>query len=76
MGGQAFERFALKATQLGLAHQALSAPIESQSHRGELMRLFGAQGEDPIALVRIGRAKQPRPIPRRTVATVASFRTT
>ena len=76
MGGQAFERFALKATQLGLAHQALSAPIESPRHRGDLMRLFGARGEDPIALVRIGRAKQPRPTLRRTVATVSSFRTT
>jgi nitroreductase len=76
MGGQAFERFALKATQLGLAHQPLSAPIESESHRRELLRLFNARGEDPLVLLRLGRAKHPKPTPRRTVAEVASFRNT
>jgi hypothetical protein len=76
MGGQAFERFALKATQLGLAHQALSAPVTSERHRGELLRMFGAAGEDPIVLLRLGHAKPPKAIPRRTVATVASFRNT
>jgi hypothetical protein len=76
MGGQAFERFALKATQLDVAHQALSAPIEVQRYRSELLGLFDAAGEDPLVLLRLGRAKSPRAIPRRTVAQVASFRNT
>jgi hypothetical protein len=76
MAGQAFERFALKATQLGIAHQALSAPLESGSHRSALLRVFGAAGEDPLVLLRLGHAKPPRAIPRRALATVASFRTT
>lgn len=76
MGGQAFERFVLKATQLGLAHQALSAPIESQRHRGDLLRIFRAAGEDPLVLLRLGRAKRPKAIPRRALAAVASFRNT
>jgi len=76
MGGQAFERFALKATQLGIAHQPLSAPIEVERHRGELLRIFDAAGEDPLVLLRLGRAKRPKAIPRRGVALVASFRNT
>ena len=76
MGGQAFERFALKATQLGLAHQALSAPIESDRHRGDLLRMFSAGGEDPLVLLRLGKAKPPKATPRRTVAAVSSFRNT
>jgi len=76
MGGQAFERFALKATQLGIAHQALSAPIESDRHRGDLLRMFGAAGEDPLVLMRLGKAKPPKATPRRTVAAVSSFRNT
>ena len=76
MGGQAFERFALKATQLGLALQPHSAPIESEAHRGPLLRVFDAAGEDPLVLMRLGHARPPKAIPRRPVATVASFRTT
>ena len=76
MGGQAFERFALKATQLGLALQPLSAPIESAPHREGMLKLFDAPGEDPLVLMRIGHAKAPKPIPRRPLAMVASFRTT
>jgi hypothetical protein len=76
MAGQAFERFALKATQLGVAHQALSAPLESEHHRMALLRLFGAAGEDPLVLLRLGHARPPKAIPRRALATVASFRTT
>ena len=76
MGGQAFERFALKATQLGLAHQALSAPVESEKYRASLLRAFSASGEDPLVLMRLGKAKSPKATPRRTVATVSSFRNT
>jgi nitroreductase len=76
MAGQAFERLCLKATQLGVAHQALSAPIEAPHARAELARLFGATGEDPLILLRLGHAKPPKALPRRAVATVASFRNT
>ena len=33
IGGQVYERFALKATQLGIAHQPINAPIETESLR-------------------------------------------
>ena len=76
MGGQAFERLALKATQLGLAHQVLAAPIQSDLHRAELLRAFAATGEDPLVLLRLGHSKPPKAVPRRPVAAVASFRNT
>jgi nitroreductase len=74
IGGQAYERFALKATQLGIAHQPMNAPIEVERFRGDLLRRFHAPGEDPLMLVRLGHAKRPDPTPRRAVALVSSFR--
>ncbi len=76
MGGQTYERFALKATQLGIAHQPLSAPVEVARFRADLLRLFRAIGDEPLMLVRLGHAKRPDPLPRRGVATVASFKNT
>lgn len=76
MGGQTFQRFALKATGFGLAHHALSAPVEVEAARAPLLAEFGAAGEDPLLLVRLGHARAPRPVPRRAVGVVASFRTT
>ena len=75
-GGQAYERLALKATVLGIAHQPINAPIELEPWRGEALRLFGAAGEEPLMLIRLGHAKRPPPTVRRSVALVASFRTT
>ncbi|TMQ67437.1 MAG: hypothetical protein E6K78_04880 [Candidatus Eisenbacteria bacterium] len=75
-GGQAYERFALKATQLGIAHQPMNAAIEVERFRPDLARSFGAPGEHPLMLVRLGHAKRPRPSLRRAVALVASFRNT
>jgi hypothetical protein len=72
--GQAFERFALRATTLGIAHQPIHAPIEVARFRGDLCRAFEAIGEDPILLVRLGHAKAPDPSVRRSVALVATFR--
>lgn len=72
--GQAWERFALRATSLGIAHQPLNAPIEVPRFHGDLLRAFGAIGEQPLLLVRLGHAKAPRPSVRRGVAMVASFR--
>jgi nitroreductase len=72
--GQIFERFALKATQLGIAHQPISAPIEVDRFRTPLLRRFGAAGEEPLLLVRLGHAKRPDPTPRRSAWVVTSFR--
>ncbi len=74
MAGQAYERLVLKATQLGLAHQPINAPIEVERHRAPLLRLFGAAGEVPLMLVRFGRDRRVPPTPRRAVSVVASFR--
>jgi nitroreductase len=74
MAGQAYERLALKATALGLAQQPLSAPIESEAHRAALAKRFGAAGEEPLLLVRLGHARPPDPTPRRAVALVSTYR--
>jgi nitroreductase len=74
MAGQVYERFALEATQLGIAHQPIDEPIASDRTRGALLERFGVSGEEPLMLVRLGHAKRPKPTPRRAVALVASFR--
>jgi nitroreductase len=74
VGGQVYERFALKATQLGIALQPISAPIEQERFRPDLLARFGAAGEDPLLFLRLGHAEQPRGTERRAVALVASFR--
>ncbi|MBI1798271.1 MAG: hypothetical protein HYR73_01125 [Candidatus Eisenbacteria bacterium] len=74
MAGQTFQRIALRATQLGIANQPISAPIEVDRSRGELLRLFGATGEEPLLLARLGHAGTPDPSVRRSVSVVATFR--
>ena len=74
MAGQAYERFALLATTLGIAHQPVSEPIESALTKVDVMHACGAIGEQPILLVRLGHAKPPPASVRRSVAVVASFR--
>lgn len=73
--GQAYARFALKATQLGLAHQPLDVLVRQPAARAELARRFGLAGEEPLMAFRIGHAKPVPASPRRAVALVASFRT-
>jgi nitroreductase len=75
LGGQAYERFALRCATLGIAQQPLSAPIASPRHRAILARRFRAEGEEPLLLVRLGHAKPPDPTPRRGVALVSTYRT-
>jgi nitroreductase len=75
LGGQAYERFALRCTTLGIAQQPLAAPIASARHRAILARRFRAEGEEPLLLVRLGHAKPPSPTPRRGVALVSTYRT-
>lgn len=74
MAGQAYERVALKATQLGISQQPLSAPIERAGPRAELARRFGVDEEQPLMLLRVGHARKPDPSPRRAVAVVSTFR--
>lgn len=72
--GQSYERLALRATRLGIAHQPLSAPVDLPAYRADLLREFGGIGEQPLMLLRLGHAKRPRASLRRGAALVASFR--
>ncbi|MFM8558398.1 MAG: hypothetical protein ACKOC6_02125, partial [bacterium] len=74
LGGQAYERLALRAASLGLAQQPLAAPIASERHRDLVARRFHAEGEEPLLLVRLGHADAPPPSPRRGVALVCTYR--
>jgi hypothetical protein len=75
MGGQSYERIALKATSLGIAQQILSAPTSNDHYRGELRREFRVPAnEEPLLLVRLGHARAPEHTPRRAVSVVATFR--
>ena len=74
VAGQAYERMALRATRLGIAHQPIHEPLEIAHGRAELVRHFGAAGEQPLMLVRLGHARRPRPSVRRAVTVVASLR--
>jgi hypothetical protein len=75
MGGQAYERFALRAATLGVSQHPLAAPIASEHHRLSLAQRFHAEGEEPLLLVRLGHAKSPPPTARRGVALVSTYRT-
>jgi len=74
VGGQAYERFALRAATLGIAQQPLAAPVASERHRAIMARRFHAEGEEPLLLVRLGHAKAPPPAARRGVALVSTYR--
>jgi nitroreductase len=74
VAGQAYERFALEATQLGIAHQPINEPLAWERSRPAILKRFDAAGEEPLMLVRLGHAKRPGASARRAVALVASFR--
>jgi len=75
LGGQAYERFALRATTLGISHQPVCEAIEMEQHRPAILKAFDAAGEEPLMLVRLGHASDPGPSVRRSVELVTSFRT-
>ena len=75
VGGQAYERFALRAATLGVAQHPLAAPVASERHRLIMAQRFHAEGEEPLLLVRLGHAKPPSPTARRGVALVSTYRT-
>lgn len=55
--GRAFQRFALKATALGIAHAFVNQPVEVQALRGSFASWLGlAAGERPDLVVRFGYA--------------------
>ncbi|NOT35125.1 MAG: hypothetical protein HOP12_13335 [Candidatus Eisenbacteria bacterium] len=72
--GQAWQRFALRATTLGIAQQVMSAPLEVARHRPDVLRAFGAIGETPLLFARLGHARPPDASVRRAVNLVATFR--
>src|SRR5262249_13238146 len=75
IGGQVFERMVLKATLLGLAHQALNVMVQREGYREDLQRSFGlGADEDPILLMRLGKAKSVDSTPRRALALVTTLR--
>lgn len=56
--GQSFQRFGLKATQLGLKHAHLNMPCEEISVRQKLMQYFKIdKGKQPLLLIRFGYAE-------------------
>lgn len=52
--GRASQRFALKATTLGLKHAYINQPVEVAGLRPELATLIGLQGRRPNLVVRFG----------------------
>jgi nitroreductase len=54
--GQAFQRFALKATALGLRHAHVNQPVEVPAVRQDLARWLGAPEARPDLVVRFGYA--------------------
>jgi hypothetical protein len=77
MCGQSYERIALKASNLGIAQQILSAPTELEHYRAGLRTSFGVPvAEQPLLLVRLGHCSKPDATPRRAVSLVATFRNT
>ncbi|HET7226235.1 MAG TPA: hypothetical protein VFK69_11040 [Candidatus Eisenbacteria bacterium] len=73
--GQVYARFALKATQLGLAYQPLDVLVSHAPARAELAGRLGLGGDEPLMAFRIGHAQPVPATPRRAVSLVASFRT-
>jgi hypothetical protein len=69
--GRAFERIALTATSLGIAHAHLNMPCEVLSVREKLIRHLGLQhGKQPLLLIRLGYASAAPRAPRRPVEEV------
>jgi hypothetical protein len=52
--GRSFQRFALKATALGLKTAHLNQPVEMSQFRADLATLAGGPGGLPFLVVRFG----------------------
>ncbi len=58
--GRSYQRFALKATSLGIRHAFMNQPVEISSTRSEFSAWLGINGRRPDLVVRYGYA-QPMP---------------
>jgi Nitroreductase family len=54
--GRSYQRFALKATSLGIRNAFINQPVEVASLREEFSRLPGIEGKRPDLIVRFGHA--------------------
>jgi hypothetical protein len=71
--GRTFERVALTATSLGIAHAHLNMPCEVTTVRPKLARQLGLDDDaQPLLLIRLGYAKALPRTPRRSVDEVMS----
>jgi len=70
LAGRACQRFALKATALGLRHAFVNQPVEVADLRGEMAALAGLPGRRPDIVMRFGRGPLLPYSPRRPVETV------
>jgi len=68
--GRACQRFALKATALGLRHAFVNQPVEVADMRGEMAALAGLPGRRPDIVMRFGRGPVLPYSPRRPVEAV------
>lgn len=71
--GRSFERLALKATSLGIAHAHVNMPCEVVSVREKLSHHLGLkEDEQPLLLIRFGYANELPRSPRRPVKEIMS----
>jgi nitroreductase len=69
--GRACQRFALKATQMGIAHAHLNQPVEVARYRAQLQSLLGLGERRPDMMLRFGRGPQmPRSLRRPVEAVI------
>lgn len=69
--GRSFERFALRATSLGIRHAHINQPVEVPEVRRDFARWLGAPDARPDLLVRFGYAA-PLPMSLRRTAMIAT----
>lgn len=71
--GRYFERFALTATELGIAHSHFNQPFETPNLQAKLKKLNFLQGGYPCLMIRLGHAKSMPRSPRRKIKDVMCY---
>lgn len=59
--GQAFQRFGLATTHLGVSHAHLNMPCEEVTVRQKLAKALDVEGSHPLLLIRYGYAEKKMP---------------